>query len=167
MFHGILTGLAAKCQLAQLERELVRDVFNSNLNVNELQQKFCSKPYSPDRVLSLALAHDRGLADQKSLNSCAMGLALSTLGPKDTKTDASSSDTICAVQHSSDPRDHDKFPQTVEVSLAETVVGLSNLATRCRAQLKQLLVVIAKKRVTLQRYAEVPLKMMLGPTTVQ
>ena len=45
-----------------------------------VQKKFCSKPYTPERVLALALSHERGLADQQSLSSCAMGLAIPTLG---------------------------------------------------------------------------------------
>ena len=67
-FYGLLTGLASKSQLAQLERELVRDVFISNLNVPELQKKFRSKPYTPERVFAVVSSRERGLADQQSLN---------------------------------------------------------------------------------------------------
>ncbi len=97
MSQVLFWNTSQRSQLAQLEPELVRDVFISNLNVNELQQKFCSKPYSPDRVLALALARERGLADQTSLNACAMGVALPTLGPKETKTESASTEPICAV----------------------------------------------------------------------
>ena len=79
-FHSVLSDLAPKCQLAQLERELVRDVFIPNINVIELQQKFCKKLIAPERVLALAIDYERGIEDQKSLTSCSLGLALPTLG---------------------------------------------------------------------------------------
>ena len=34
-FHAALTGLAAKCQLAQLEDELVRDIYIANIRVTK------------------------------------------------------------------------------------------------------------------------------------
>ncbi len=108
-FYGILTGLASKSQLAHLERELVRDVFISNLNVPELQKKFCSKPYTPEKVLQLALSHERGLADQQSLNSCSMGLALPTLGNTE-KSKGNTQEPICAVQNNSQNRGSRQYP---------------------------------------------------------
>ena len=57
LFHGVLSGLAAKCQ-----------------------QKFCKKLIDPDRVLALAIEYERGIEDQKSLSSCSLGLALPTIG---------------------------------------------------------------------------------------
>ena len=101
LFHGVLSGLAAKCQLAQLEKELVRDVFISNIHVVELQQKFCKKLIAPDRMLALAIEYERGIEDQKSLTSCSLGLALPTLGtqpPADSAVSKPTSDAVCAVQ---------------------------------------------------------------------
>ncbi len=101
LFHGVLSGLAAKCQLAQLEKELVRDVFISNNHVVELQQKFCKKLIDPDRVLDLAIENERGIEDQKSLSSCSLGLALPTIGshpPTEPPASKSTPEAVCAVQ---------------------------------------------------------------------
>ena len=88
----------------------MRDVFISNLNVNELQQKFCSKPYTPETVQVLALSHERGLEDQKLLNSCSMGLALPTLGPTEKKPEAPNFESICAVHNTPDSRGPRQVP---------------------------------------------------------
>ena len=66
-FHAALTALAAKCQLRELEIELVRDLFITNMNNLELQRKFLRKTWDAAAVLEEALAWQRGVADQGSL----------------------------------------------------------------------------------------------------
>ncbi len=58
-FHAVLTGLAAKCQLAQLEDELVRDIFIANIREPELQRRFYKKLRAPDEVLKEVQAFER------------------------------------------------------------------------------------------------------------
>ncbi len=72
-FYAVLTGLAAKCQLAHLEEELVRDVFIANMREPELQRRFYKKLRAPDEVLRDVQAFGRGAANQSQLESLKAG----------------------------------------------------------------------------------------------
>ncbi len=73
--HAALTGLAAKCRLGNLEDELIRDVFISNIEHLELQRRFCIKMLSPVDLLREIQAYERGVGDQQTLAKCPMGTA--------------------------------------------------------------------------------------------
>ncbi len=66
-FHSALTALAARCQLRDLERELVRDLFITNICDLELQREYLRKELSATEVLETALAWERGKKDQGSI----------------------------------------------------------------------------------------------------
>ncbi len=76
-FHAVLTGLAAKCQLAQLEDELVRDVFIANMREPELQRRFYKKLRAPEDVLREVQAFERGVANQSQMKSLKAGRDIS------------------------------------------------------------------------------------------
>ena len=83
-FHAVLTGLAAKCQLAHLEDELVRDVFIANMREPELQRRFYKKLRAPDEVLREVQAFERGAANQSQLKSIKAGRDMSPQREKQT-----------------------------------------------------------------------------------
>ncbi len=66
-FHAALTALAAKCQFRDLETELVRDLFITNITDLELQRKFLRRAMDAEEVLETAIAWERGMADQTSI----------------------------------------------------------------------------------------------------
>ena len=66
-YHAALTGLAAECEVGILEAQLVRDLFVTNVNVPELQRKFCIELTTPERVLKQAIAWERGVSSHKKL----------------------------------------------------------------------------------------------------
>ncbi len=66
-FHAALTELAAKCHFRDLETELVRDLFITNITDLELQRKFLRRAMDDEEVLETAIAWERGLAIQTSI----------------------------------------------------------------------------------------------------
>ena len=58
-----LEGMAAKCQLAQLEEKLV-DISNANIRIPELQRKFYAKMKDPDEMSHEAPAYERAIENQ-------------------------------------------------------------------------------------------------------
>ncbi len=72
-YHAALTGLAAECRLGNLEDEIIRDVFISNIDHPELQGRFCIKMLSPMDLLREIQAYERGVGDQQTLARCPMG----------------------------------------------------------------------------------------------
>ncbi len=71
--HAVLTGLAARCQLAQLEDELVRDIFIANMREPELQRRFYKKLMAAEEVLCEVQAIERGAANQSQMKSLRAG----------------------------------------------------------------------------------------------
>ena len=63
----MLQALAAKCKLRDMEEELVRDLFITNMTDLELQKKFFVEEMDAERVLKTAMAWESGLENQKSL----------------------------------------------------------------------------------------------------
>ena len=59
-FHEILSELAKNCKLGELESELVRDIFITNMRNVEIQKKLCIEYLTPENVLSYVLVHEKG-----------------------------------------------------------------------------------------------------------
>ena len=59
-FHGILSELAKNCKLGELEPELERDIFITNMRNVEIQKKLCIDYLTPENVLSYVLVHEKG-----------------------------------------------------------------------------------------------------------
>ena len=59
-FHEILSELAKNCKLGELESELVRDIFITNMRNVEIQKKLCIEYLTPEDVLSYVLVHEKG-----------------------------------------------------------------------------------------------------------
>ncbi len=66
-FHAALTALAAKCHFRDLETELVRDLFITNNTNLKLQRKFFRQAMDAEEVLETAIAWERGMVDQTSI----------------------------------------------------------------------------------------------------
>ena len=101
-FHATLTAMAAKCYLKDLEQELIRDLFITNIRDLDLQRKFFSKEYDPAKVLEIALAWERGAFDQKKLATMKAPPAASPLLPGSLdpapKVDPATGDATTATQ---------------------------------------------------------------------
>ena len=59
-FHKTLSELAKNCKLGELESELVRDIFLTNMRNVEIQKKLCIEYLAPENVLSYVLVHEKG-----------------------------------------------------------------------------------------------------------
>ena len=59
-FHKTLSELAKNCKLGELESELVRDIFITNMRNVEIQKKLCIEYLTPENVLSYVLVHEKG-----------------------------------------------------------------------------------------------------------
>ena len=59
-FHEILSEIAKNCKLGELESELVRDIFITNMRNVEIQKKLCIEYLTPENVLSYVLVHEKG-----------------------------------------------------------------------------------------------------------
>ena len=59
-FHQILSELAKNCKLGELESELERDIFITNMRNVEIQKKLCIEYLTPENVLSYVLVHEKG-----------------------------------------------------------------------------------------------------------
>ena len=58
-FHETLSELAKNCKLGELESELVRDIFITNMRNVEIQKKLCIEYLTPENVLSYVLVHEK------------------------------------------------------------------------------------------------------------
>ena len=58
--HEILSELAKNCKLGELESELVRDIFITNMRNVEIQNNLCIEYLTSENVLSYALVHEKG-----------------------------------------------------------------------------------------------------------
>ena len=58
-FHETLPELAKNCKLGELEPELVRDIFITNMRNVEIQKKLCIEYLTPENVLSYVLVHEK------------------------------------------------------------------------------------------------------------
>ena len=52
--------MAKNCKLGELESELVRDIFITNMRNVESQKKLCIEYLTPENVLSYVLVHNKG-----------------------------------------------------------------------------------------------------------
>ena len=59
-FHEILSELAKNCKLGELESELVRDIFITNMRNVDIQKKLCIEYLTPENVLSYVPLHEKG-----------------------------------------------------------------------------------------------------------
>ena len=59
-FHEILSKLAKNCKLGELESELVRDIFITNMRNVGIQKKLRIEYLTPENVLSYELIHEKG-----------------------------------------------------------------------------------------------------------
>ena len=59
-FHETLSELAKNCTLGELESELVRDIFITNMRNVEIQKKLCIEYLTPENVLSYVIVHEKG-----------------------------------------------------------------------------------------------------------
>ena len=50
MFHSVLNGLAARCDLETLEQRILRDVFILNISDKEAQTELCRSTKTPHEV---------------------------------------------------------------------------------------------------------------------
>ena len=55
-----LSKLVKNCKLGELESELVRDIFITNMRNVEIQKKLCIEYFTPENVLSYVLVHEKG-----------------------------------------------------------------------------------------------------------
>ena len=59
-FHETLSELVKNCKLGELESELLRDIFITNMRKVEIQKKLCIDYLAPENVLSYVLVHEKG-----------------------------------------------------------------------------------------------------------
>ena len=58
--HETLSELTKNCKLDNLEAELVRDIFITNMRNVEIQKKLCIDYLTPENVLADVLVHEKG-----------------------------------------------------------------------------------------------------------
>ena len=58
-FYEILSELAENCKLGEVEPELGRDIFITNMRNVEIQKKLCIEYLTPENVLSYVLVHKK------------------------------------------------------------------------------------------------------------
>ena len=59
-FHQTLSELSKNFKLGELESELVRDIFITNMRNIEIQKKLCIEYLTPENELSYVLVHEKG-----------------------------------------------------------------------------------------------------------
>ena len=59
MFHSVLSGLAASCDLGALERRTLRDAFKVSMSNKEAQTELCRSIKTPKEIYRIALLYER------------------------------------------------------------------------------------------------------------
>ena len=68
-FYSALRSLAEHCQLADLEDELLRDIFTANMIVQEIQKELLKTTLSPEKALELAVSIELGIRSQLAIQA--------------------------------------------------------------------------------------------------
>ena len=68
-FHSALRSLAEHCQPADLEDELLRDIFTANMIDQELQKELLKTTLSPEKALELAVSIELGIRSQLAIQA--------------------------------------------------------------------------------------------------
>ena len=68
-FHSALRALAERCQLADSEDELLKDIFTANMIDQEIQKKLLKTTLTPEKALELALSIELGIRSQLAIQA--------------------------------------------------------------------------------------------------
>ena len=68
-FHSALRSLAEHCQLANLEDELLRDIFTPNMIDHEIQKELLKTTLTPEKALELAVSIELGIRSQLAIQA--------------------------------------------------------------------------------------------------
>ena len=68
-FHSALRSLAEHCQLADLEDELLPDIFTPNMIDHEIQKELLKTTLTPEKALELAVSIELGIRSQLAIHS--------------------------------------------------------------------------------------------------
>ena len=68
-FHSALRSLAEHCQLADLEDELLRDIFTANMKDQEIQKELLKTHPTPQKALKLAVSIKLGIKSQLAIQA--------------------------------------------------------------------------------------------------
>ena len=68
-FHSALRLLAKHCQLADLEDELLRDIFTANMIDQEIQKELLKATLTPKKALELAVSIELGIRSQLAIQA--------------------------------------------------------------------------------------------------
>ena len=68
-FHSALRSLAEHCQLVDLEDELIRDIFTTNMIDQEIQKELLKTTLTPEKALELAVSIQLGIRSQLAMQA--------------------------------------------------------------------------------------------------